>query len=99
VLILGFRWADLYHPLCVLTEFGRTRPTMIVDSGGTAIGLISPPMKNAKLLSDLNRRISRLRALARKHAGSNRGDFIVVEAGLQRGPGSKVCVPSLGHKM
>jgi hypothetical protein len=70
-----------------------TRPTALLDAGGTAVGMVLPPEHDAEMIDSLRAGLAAISSTSRKMSGPMRGQFAVLEAGLQLGQG---CVVSYG---
>ena len=66
------------------------RSTIILDCGGTCIGLVSPPCLSLDTISQIGAKLQSLQSVATKTAGQQRRGFKIVLHGIQMGPGSKV---------
>ena len=66
---------------------------MLLDSGGTAVGLVIPPEHDTETIEGIHSGLAAISQSARKTSGSARGDFAVLEAGLQLGQGCVVSLP------
>lgn len=67
-------------------------PTLMLDQGGTCIGVAAPPPDNPKLISEFTNELKSLLDYGLKPATDEgkRGDFEIIEHGIQMGLGIKV---------
>lgn len=79
--------SDLY---LTLKPFPSTRPTMLLDAGGTGVGLVMPTSHPTHILDKLHHRLLHLRHLGKTPKDPKRGTFPILQAGSQMGQGSKV---------
>lgn len=76
-------WADAY---CVISKV----PTLILDRGGTCIGVVAPPCEDPNMTEMMSKEIRSLIEYGSSYEESKRGDFEILELGFQKGPGSRV---------
>lgn len=69
----------------------RDRPILICDLGGTVVGVAVPPC-DKELSKSLTCELEKLRTYGQKYQDSKRGDFEIVQHGLQFGGGVIVSI-------
>jgi len=63
---------------------------MLLDTGGTGVGLVIPPEHDADTINTIRNGLATITHSARKTSGPTRGEFAILEAGLQLGQGCVV---------
>lgn len=65
-------------------------PTLILDRGGTCIGIVAPPCNNQGLAEMMREELRSLIDYGASDISAKRGEFEILELGIQMGPGAKV---------
>jgi hypothetical protein len=82
--------SKIWLVLSYYSMYSSDIPTLILDRWGTVVGVAAPPCKDKRATEEMTMEISNLIKFGTLQKDSKRGEFEILEHGVQMGPGNSV---------